>query len=765
MNPEVSATARAGSDSSGERRGAAVGVPYSEPSTFRAGYVLQDRFRILRFLARGGAGEVYEAFDTELRCPVALKLVRPEVAANDSAIERFRREIALARQVTHPNVSRIFDVFRVELPPRYAGDPPIRSLFLTMELLVGESLAGRIHRLGPLSQAQALPLIIDMVEGLKAAHRAGVIHRDLKSANVMLARQGNEIRAVIMDFGLALDRAHDPDDPDPLTNSGVVVGTPNYMAPEQLTGGTITPSVDQYSLGVVLFEMLTGQRPFRGENEVSTAVKRLTEPPPSPRSLVPELEPHWDTTILTMLEIEPERRFQHLDDIVHKLVGTTMPIRLPAGGGKRKGSEVRPAVLFAASGALLVAIALNQAAPELNRRFFEFEPVAAAEFNQTGRATMTLDGLSPRSVDDAYQWLTPALNGLLAYALHGEGLEVSWMPEAVAANGDPVERRRELRASVLSTGGYRLDPALQSVSLDVALVDDFLPPEQIRLDGPLSDLSGLAVEAAEALRAAAGLPPRRQQLTDEELLLRVARRELRSSRRLGALRLLEQPAATTSPPAQAEYALQLLRLGDVQRATRTARDVLASVSATSETGQLANAILGLANDDVEAASNRFRQLRENVADEPLFVLYHAATLIDLGDPDAALTVLDGAGWAEVPIEADILRARAENDRLRSAAALVAAERVLSSFSGSVDRTALGRALVQRGRAQAAQGRIDAAIRDLGRAVGLMNLGGAVADRHDALSALISLEQQRGNLGAVAQWQQQKDALPPDRAVP
>lgn len=754
MSRDASAIARARPERSREeRRGAAVGVPYREPSTFRAGYVLQDRFRILRFLARGGAGEVYEAFDTELRCPVALKLVRPEVAANESAIERFRREIALARQVTHPNVSRIFDVFRVELPPRHSGDPPVKSLFLTMELLVGESVAGRIHRLGPLSQAQALPLIIDMIEGLKAAHRAGVIHRDLKSANVMLARQGNEIRAVIMDFGLALDRAHDPDDPDPLTNSGVVVGTPNYMAPEQLTGGTITPAVDQYSLGVVLFEILTGQRPFRGENEVSTAVKRLTEPPPSPRSLVPELEPHWDSTILRMLEIEPDRRFEHLDDIVHKLVGTTMPIRLPAGQRAKGRGGVRPAVLFAASGALLIAVALSQAAPELNRRFFQLETLAASQYNHTGRATLTLDGLAPRSVDDSYQWLTPALNGLLAYALHGEGLEVSWIAETEFTDADPLQRRRDLRAPVLTTGGYRLDPALQTVTLDVSLVDDFLPPEQIALEGRLSNLSDLALDTAGALREAAGLPARRQQLAADELLLRVARRELRSGRALSGLRLLEQPAASTSSLARAEYALRLLRIGNTEQATSIARALLGSGAASSESGRLAGAISSLADGNLEQASNQFRQLRELAPDEPLYALRQAATLIELGDPDAALAVLDGAGWAEPPIEADILRAHAENDRLRPDAALAAAERVLSSFTGSVDRTALGRALVQRGRAAAARGRVDAAIHDLSRADELMAMGGAILDRREALRALISLEQQRGNLAAVAQWQQ------------
>ncbi len=332
------------------RQGAIVGAPYQEQSTFARGQVIQDRFKILRFIAKGGAGEVYEAQDLELRCPVALKVARPEIANNENAIERFRREIALARQVTHPNVCRIFDVFRHELPPGNAGEGPRQTLFLTMELLSGESLAARIHRLGPLTTDDALPLIEGMVAGLEAAHKVGVIHRDFKSANVVLVEDADGPRAVITDFGLARGLLPDNSDPD-ITVSGTVVGTPNYMSPEQLTGGKITPKVDMYALGVVIYEMVTGKRPFRGETDLSTAVKRLTESPPSPRLHTPDLDGNWERTILRCLEREAEDRFPDLESVTRALSGELSLMQPPSKQRKNRqrflwlGAILAPVVL------------------------------------------------------------------------------------------------------------------------------------------------------------------------------------------------------------------------------------------------------------------------------------------------------------------------------------------------------------------------------------------------------------------------------------
>ena len=182
----------------------------SAPKTggvFRPGEVVASRFRIVRFLAQGGMGELYEAEDLELHERLALKTVLSKIAEDERSIQMFKREVHLARQVTHPNVCRIFDVFRHQ-PPSAAGsetrEPDI--IVLAMEFLNGETLADKLQRDGRLTTAEALPLARQMAAGLSAAHRAGVVHRDFKSLNVMLVKPATpdgELRAVITDFGLA----------------------------------------------------------------------------------------------------------------------------------------------------------------------------------------------------------------------------------------------------------------------------------------------------------------------------------------------------------------------------------------------------------------------------------------------------------------------------------------------------------------------------------------------------------------------------------
>ena len=245
-------------------------------SSFVKGELLAGRFRIVRFVARGGMGEVYEAEDTELNERVALKTIRFEFAEEDRSAERFKREIQLARKVTHLNVCRTFDVFR-HIDTRADGRTA-ETMFVSMELLTGETLRDRIRRGGKMTESEALPLVEQMAAGLDAAHRVGVVHRDFKSSNVILVPSEHSpagVRAVITDFGLAHGLV-----PSGLSLTGTqeVVGTPAYMAPEQLNGGAITPATDIYALGVVMFEMLTGAVPFNTDNPLSTALKRLSEP-------------------------------------------------------------------------------------------------------------------------------------------------------------------------------------------------------------------------------------------------------------------------------------------------------------------------------------------------------------------------------------------------------------------------------------------------------------------------------------------------------
>lgn len=315
-------------------------APVSHTATFSVNEIIADRFRIVRLLGRGGMGEVYEAEDLELREHVALKTVRPEIATDTHAIARFRQEIQLARKVTHRNVCRIFDLFR-------HGD----VTFLTMELLEGETLAQRLGREGRMDTAGALPIIRQMVAALAAAHAAGIVHRDFKTSNVMLipAGEGQEVRAVVTDFGLAHSkRAHRAGE-----SGGTIglVGTPEYMAPEQLEGGEITPSADIYALGLVIYEMITAAQPFTGDTPLASAVKRLKEPPPSPRKLVPALDRKWEAVVLRCLERNPKDRFAVVTEVAQVLLGE------PVAPGARQ--ERRRLLWTAVAFLVLIALVLG----------------------------------------------------------------------------------------------------------------------------------------------------------------------------------------------------------------------------------------------------------------------------------------------------------------------------------------------------------------------------------------------------------------------
>jgi eukaryotic-like serine/threonine-protein kinase len=291
-------------------------------SSFAANDLIAGRFRVVRFIARGGMGEVYEAEDLELRERVALKTARLEIAGDERFVERFRREIQLARKVTHPNVCRTFDVFRQT--ETTSNGQTRETMVVSMELLSGETLDQRVRRLGRFSPTEALPLIEQMAAGLQAAHQVGIVHRDFKSSNVMLMASGlgsEGIRAVITDFGLAHADAFAG---QTITGAHDLVGTPAFMAPEQLQGGEVTPATDVYALGVVMYQMLTGALPFHGDTPLATALKRLNEPAPSPRKLFGDIDPVWEQTILRCLERDPAMRFSSTQDVVTALKGGTL---------------------------------------------------------------------------------------------------------------------------------------------------------------------------------------------------------------------------------------------------------------------------------------------------------------------------------------------------------------------------------------------------------------------------------------------------------
>jgi tetratricopeptide (TPR) repeat protein len=270
---------------------------------FSTGQIVSGRYRIVRFLGRGGMGEVYEGEDLELHEQVALKTLLPRIAADASMIARFKREIQLSRKISHPNVCRVFDLARD--PADESSEAAIT--FLTMEFLAGETLEAILGREGRLSADGAVPLIDQMAEALGAAHRAGIIHRDFKPSNVMLVPNVDGLRAVVTDFGLA--RRVAPTGETTATLTGKVMGTLDYMAPELLTGDAASVESDVYALGMVAYRILTGTLPFPNDTPLAGAILRAKVPVPSPRSLTPELDPACERAILRALDPDPARRF------------------------------------------------------------------------------------------------------------------------------------------------------------------------------------------------------------------------------------------------------------------------------------------------------------------------------------------------------------------------------------------------------------------------------------------------------------------------
>jgi serine/threonine protein kinase/Flp pilus assembly protein TadD len=293
----------------------------SHASPLAPGDVLCGRFRIVGEIAEGGMGHVFEAFDSELGVPVALKVIRPEIASSNEAITRFRREVRLARSITHPNICRIFDIER-EVRDFYGQR--VEFTFLTMELLSGETLSRRISRDGPIMLLEALNIARQIAAALNAAHARGIIHRDMKPANIMLvAAESSEFessRIVVTDFGIAkVDPIAAIGELSSHTKTGHPIGTLAYMAPEQLEGAAVSPATDIYAFGLVLFEMITGRPAFPANNLLEGLAQRMRGSFPSVKSLGKEIPIHWACAIQECLHLEPSARPQDATAVIRML--------------------------------------------------------------------------------------------------------------------------------------------------------------------------------------------------------------------------------------------------------------------------------------------------------------------------------------------------------------------------------------------------------------------------------------------------------------
>jgi serine/threonine protein kinase/tetratricopeptide (TPR) repeat protein len=264
------------------------------------GATFAGRYEIIEELGKGGMGRVYRVEDTKLNQEIALKLIKPEIAADKKTIERFRNELKTARMIAHKNVCRMFDLGETD-----------GAHFITMEYIAGEDLKSFIHRSGQMAVGTALRIAQQICEGLSEAHKLGVVHRDLKSNNIMIDKEGN-VR--IMDFGIARSL-----EGKGITGAGVLIGTPEYMSPEQVEGKEVDQQSDIYSLGIILYEMLTGRVPFEGDTPFTVGVKHKSEKPQEPRELNTQIPEGLNRVILRCLEKEKERRYQSAGELRSEL--------------------------------------------------------------------------------------------------------------------------------------------------------------------------------------------------------------------------------------------------------------------------------------------------------------------------------------------------------------------------------------------------------------------------------------------------------------
>ena len=274
-----------------------INAPLEEINT---GSTFAGRYQIIEELGKGGMGRVYKANDTEIREKVALKLIKPEISGDKMTIERFRNELKYARKIRHKNVCQMFDLNKDE-----------GTYYITMEYVAGQDLKKLIRQTGKLAISTAISITQQVCEGLAEAHKLGIVHRDLKSNNIMIDEDGN---ARIMDFGIARSVKGKG-----ITGSGVMIGTPEYMSPEQVEGKEVDQRSDIYSLGVILYEMVTGHLPFGGETALSIAVKHKTEVPREPIQLNAQIPEELNRMILRCIEKDKDKRYQSAGEMRSEL--------------------------------------------------------------------------------------------------------------------------------------------------------------------------------------------------------------------------------------------------------------------------------------------------------------------------------------------------------------------------------------------------------------------------------------------------------------
>jgi eukaryotic-like serine/threonine-protein kinase len=313
--PGARASARDSAEGSHAGRGPHDHVPPSLASL--TGQILDQRYHITRKLGEGGMSYVYQAQEIDTGRAVAVKILIPRLSRDPASVERLRREATIATRLNHPNVCPILRL----------GETSDHLIYLVMPFLEGEPLSEHETRRGPFPVAEGIPLLVQVCQGLAHAHELQIIHRDLKPENVMLVPDPtvpNGYRAVVMDFGLAKERRAGPD-VIKLTATGIVLGTPEFMSPEQIRGKPLDGRSDVYALAILAFELFTGQLPFTGKSAQETMIARLRGAPLHLREVKADLPQKLESVITRALAVNPADRYGSMEELAHAFESVVSP--------------------------------------------------------------------------------------------------------------------------------------------------------------------------------------------------------------------------------------------------------------------------------------------------------------------------------------------------------------------------------------------------------------------------------------------------------
>jgi serine/threonine protein kinase/Tfp pilus assembly protein PilF len=599
------------------------------PRLFRFG----NRYQVLEKLGEGGMGRVYKALDLELDRAVALKTIRTEKGKGPEVLKRFKQELVLARKITHKNVVRIYDL----------GEAEGGVKFFTMELVEGQSLRDLLREKKTMPTKEAISFMTQMLSGLAEAHSQGVVHRDLKPQNIMV--DGNGLLR-IMDFGIARTA-----DTATLTGSGEMMGTPDYISPEQVKGESTNAQSDLYSAGIILYELLTGDVPFKGDTAISKVVARLQVKPTPPRTLNPQIPPYLERIILKLMEVDPDLRYKTaaevLQDLEREQVDSSLLLRTRKAILRRRGWI---AACLAGSLGLGAWLLLRSPSGEVQADV-PVTTIAILPFhNMTGNPELAWmeNGLPEMLITDISQSATlrPLLEDRVRRILDdlGKSGQTSFEEETLEvfsnmAGADYILHGRFLE----SEGRLRIDLTLKERATGVGT--------PMKLDGKSSEVFALVDSVTERISAELDLDtlfdrnrPIAEVATPSLEAFRAYQQgigDLQDARNQAATTALQQ-AVTLDP----NFAMAHARLAEAHWNLGESASAKASIGTAnalalehplplSERFQI-HAIAARINDDPDTAIDAYRRLAEFYPSDPNVMLGLASALESKGEMNQAL---------------------------------------------------------------------------------------------------------------------------------